>query len=80
MSHQKKKSRESSREFSDLNVSLRDDPLTADLRTNLQKCTDQHQCLYCSSKHLDHMKNSIIYYQTLRLSNISKHEGDLKEM
>ena len=40
MSHQKKKSRESSREFSDLNVSLRDDPLTADLRTNLQKCTD----------------------------------------
>ena len=40
MSHQKKKSRESSREFSDLNVSLRDDPLTADLRSNLQKCTD----------------------------------------
>ena len=37
---------------------------------------DSHQCLHCSSSRPDHIKNSIIYSQTLRLSNICTYEED----
>ena len=55
--------------FLDLNVSLenRSITITTDLHT---KSTDCYQYLHCSSSHPHHIKNSIIYSQTLRLSNI----------
>ena len=53
--------------FLDLNVSLENGSITVDLHT---KRTDCLQYLHCSSSHPDHIKNSIIYSQTLRLSNI----------
>ena len=59
--------------FLDLNVSLENGSVTTDLHT---KSTDCHQYLHCSSSHPDHIKNSIIYSQTLRLSNICTYEED----
>ena len=59
--------------FWDLDVSLENSSITTDLHT---KSTDCHQYLHCSSSHPDHIKNSIIYSQILRLSNISKYEED----
>ena len=59
--------------FLDLNVSLENGSITTDLYT---KSTDCHQYLHCSSSHSDHIKNSIIFSQTLRLSNICKYEED----
>ena len=44
--------------FLDLNVSLENGSVTADLHI---KGTDCHQYLHCSSSHPDHIKNSIIY-------------------
>ena len=60
-------------EFLDFNVSLENRSVTTDLRT---KSTDCHQYLHCSSSHPHHIKNSIIYSQTLRLSNICTYEED----
>ena len=57
--------------FLDLNVSLENGCITTDLYT---KSTDCHQYLHCSSAHPDHLKNSIIYSQALRLSNICTYE------
>ena len=59
--------------FLDLNVGLENGSITTDLHT---KSTDCHQYLHCSSSHPDHIKNSIIYSQTLRLSNICTYEED----
>ena len=59
--------------FLDLNVSLENGLVNTDL---IIKSTDCHQCLHCSSSHPDHIKNSIIYSQTLRLSNICTYEED----
>ena len=59
--------------FLDLNVSLENGSVTTDLHT---KSTDCHQNLHCSSSHPNHTKNSIIYSQTLRLSNICTDEED----
>ena len=59
--------------FLDLNVSLENGSVTTDLHT---KSTDCHQYLHCSSSHPDHIKNSIIYSQTLRLSNICTYDED----
>ena len=42
------------------------------------KSTDCHQYLHCSSAHPDHLKNSIIYSQALRLSNICTYERDFQ--
>ena len=53
--------------FLDFDVSLENGSVTTDLHT---KSTDCHQYLHCSSSHPDHIKNSTIYTQTLRLSNI----------
>ena len=58
--------------FLDLNVSLENGLITTDLHT---KSTDFHQCFHCSSSHPDHIKNSIIYHQTLRLSKQSGKTG-----
>ena len=43
--------------FLHLNVSLENGCITTDLHT---KSTDSHQYLPCSSRHPDHLKNSII--------------------
>ena len=59
--------------FLDLNVSLENGSVTTDLHT---KSTDCHQYLHCSSSHPNHIKNSIIYSQTLRLSKIFMYEED----
>ena len=59
--------------FVDLNVSLENGSVTTDLHT---KNTDCPQYLHCSSSHPDHIKNSIIYGQNLRLSNICTYEED----
>ena len=57
--------------FLDLNVSLGNGSITTDLHT---KSTDCHQYLNCSSSHPINLKISIIYSQTLRLSNICMYE------
>ena len=59
--------------FLDLNVSLENGSITTDLHT---KSTNCHQYLHCSSSHTDHIKNPIIYSQTLRLSNVCTYEED----
>ena len=59
--------------FLDLNVSLENDSVTTDLHT---KSTDCHRYLHCSSSHPDHIKNFIIYSQTLRLSINCTYEED----
>ena len=59
--------------FSDLNVSQENGSVTTDLNN---KSTDCHQYLHCSSSHPDHIKNSIIYSQNLRLSNICTYDED----
>ena len=59
--------------FLDLNVSLENGCITTDLYT---KSTDCHQYLHCSSVHPEHLKNSIISSQALRLSNICTYERD----
>ena len=59
--------------FLDLNISLENGSVTTDLHT---KRTNSNQYLHSSSSHPDHIKNSIIYSQTLRLSNICKYEED----
>ena len=59
--------------FLDLNVSLENGSITTDLHT---KSTNCHQCLHCSPSPPDHIKNSIIYSQTLILSNICMYEED----
>ena len=42
----------------------------------IYKSTDCHQYLHCSSSHPDHIKKSIIYSETLRLSHICTYEED----
>ena len=59
--------------FLDLNVSLENGCITTDLYT---KSTDCHQYLHCSSVHPEHLKNSIISSQALRLSNICTYKRD----
>ena len=59
--------------FLGLNVSLENGSVTSDLLT---KSTDCHQYHHCSSSHPDHIKNSIIYGQTLSLSNTCTYEED----
>ena len=61
--------------FLDVNVSLENGCITNDLYA---KSTDCHQYLHCSSAHPDHLKNSIIYSQALRLSNICTYERDFQ--
>ena len=53
--------------FLDLNISLENGYITTGLYTKSRDC---HQYLHCSSTHPGHLKNSIIYRQALRLSNI----------
>ena len=62
--------------FLDVNVSLENGCITNDLYA---KSTDCHQYLHCSSAHPDHLKNSIIYSQALRLINICTYERDFQE-
>ena len=62
--------------FLDLNVSLENASVTTNVHT---KSTD-HQYLHCSSSHPDHIKNSIIYSQTLRSSNICTYEEDFDKL
>ena len=62
--------------FLDVNVSLENGCITNDLYA---KSTDCHQYLHCSSAHPDHLKNSIIYSQALRLINICTYERDFPE-
>ena len=50
--------------FLDLNVSLRNGAISTDLYV---KPTDGHQYLYYKSSHPEHIKNSILYSQALRL-------------
>ena len=57
--------------FLDLNASLEYGSITTALHT---KSTNCHQYLHCSSSHPDQIKISIIYSQTLRLSNICTYE------
>ena len=59
--------------FLDLNVDLENGSVTTDLHT---KSTNCHQYLHCSFSHPDHIKNTIIYSQTLRLSNICTYAED----
>ena len=61
--------------FLDLNVSLENGRITTDLYI---KSADCHQYLHCNSAHPDHLKNSIIYSQALRLSNICTYERDFQ--
>ena len=61
--------------FLDFNVSLKNGSITTDLHT---KSTDCHQYLPCNSSHPDHIKNPIIYSQTLRLSSICTYEENMK--
>ena len=61
--------------FLDPNVSLENGCITTDL---YPKRTDCHQYLHCSAPHQDHLKNSIIYSQALRLSNILTYERDIQ--
>ena len=53
--------------FLDLNISLENGCITTGLYTKSRDC---HQYLHCSSTHPGHIKNSIIYSEALRLSNI----------
>ena len=53
--------------FLDLNVSLRNGAISTDLYV---KPTDGHQYLHCKSSHPEHIKNSILYNQALRLNRI----------
>ena len=62
--------------FLDLYVNLVNGSITTDVHT---KSTDCHQYFHCSSSHPDHIRNSIIYSQTLRLSNICMCEEDLNK-
>ena len=55
----------------DLDVSLGNGSITTDLHT---KSTDYYQYLHCSLSHSEHIKSSISYSQTLRLSNIFTYE------
>ena len=57
----------------DLNVSLENGSITTDFHTKSTAC---HQYLHCISSHPDLIKNTIIYSQTLRLSNICTYEED----
>ena len=59
--------------FLDLDVSQENGSVTTDLHT---KSTDCHQYLHRSPSHPDHIKDSIIYSQTLRLSKICTYEED----
>ena len=61
--------------FLDLNVGPENGSITTDLHT---KSTDCHQYLPCNSSHPDHIKNPIIYSQTLRLSSICTYEENMK--
>ena len=62
----------------DFNVTLENDSIATDLYT---KSTECHQYLHCSSVHSDHLKNSIINSQGLRLrfELMVFREGILKE-
>ena len=59
--------------FLDLNISLENGSIATDLRT---KSTDCHQGLHCTSWHSSHIKNSIIYNETLRLINVWMYKED----
>ena len=61
--------------FLDLNVSPENGCITTDLYIKSAYC---HQYLHCNSAHPDHLKNSIIYSQALRLSNICTYERDFQ--
>ena len=61
--------------FLDLNVSLRNGAISTDLYV---KPTDGHQYLHYKSFHPEHIKNSILYSQALRLSRICSSEKDFK--
>ena len=54
-------------DFLDLNVSLKDGAIFTDLHI---KATDGYQFLHYKSSHLSHIKNSIHYSQTLRISRL----------
>ena len=60
--------------FLDLNVSVENGSITTDLHT---KSTDCCQYLHDRPSHPDHINNSIIYSQTLRLSNTCTYERGL---
>ena len=59
--------------FLDLRASLENGSITTDLHI---KSTNCHQYFHCSFSHPDHIKNSIIYCQTLRLSNTCTYAED----
>ena len=61
--------------FLDLNVSPENGCITTDLYIKSAYC---HQYLHCNSAHPDHLKNSIIYSQALRLSSICTYERDFQ--
>ena len=59
--------------FLDLNVSLKNGSFTTNLHTRSIGCL---QDLHWSSSHPHHLKNSIIYSQTLRLNNTCTYEEE----
>ena len=59
--------------FLDLRASLENGSITTDLHI---KSTNCHQYFHCSFSHPDHIKNSIIFCQTLRLSNTCTYAED----
>ena len=61
--------------FLDLNISIRNGTISTDLYI---KPTDGHQYLHYKSSHPEHIKNSILYSQALRLSRICSSEKDFK--
>ena len=62
--------------FLDLEVSLSENKLTADLHT---KSTDKYHYLHYTSAHSAHTKLSIIYSQTLRMSRICSCKTDFEK-
>ena len=62
--------------FLDLNVSLSENKLTANLYI---KSTDKHQCLHYTSSHPSDTKRSIIYSQTLSTSSICSYKADIEK-
>ena len=70
------KSSKKSIAFLDLDVALYSGRLESTVHV---EPTDRHQYLHYSSSHLEHIKRSIVFSQTLRVSRISSREKDFRD-
>ena len=61
--------------FLDVVIKINNERLSTDLYS---KPVDSHQYLHCNSCHVEHIKKSIIYCQTLRLRRVCSEIKDLK--